>query len=331
MYKKLYYIHNKSTNPFYNLALEEYILTTKKNMSFLVLWQNNNTVVIGNNQNAMEEINLDFVRKNGISVVRRTTGGGAVYHDMGNVNFSFITELDESEGFTINDFTRPVIKALSDIGVTAKADGRNDITIDGLKISGNAQRIYKGRILHHGTLLFDPDKEMLVSALRPRPEKYESKSTKSVKSRVGSIASFLKSSMTVDEFILSLKNSFSKDVPIEDYVFTAEDEAAVKKLAEEKYARPDWTFRAVQPMDIKCSAKFDGGIIDIMLNVKESRIDGCRIFGDFMAAADIAPLEESLIGAEFSPEGVYGAIKDLPLKNILGDITSKELVSCIFD
>ena len=111
MYKKLYYIHNKSTNPFYNLALEEYILTTKQNMSFLILWQNNNTVVIGNNQNALEEINLDFVDKNGVFVVRRTTGGGAVYHDMGNVNFSFITELDESEGFTINDFTRPVIKA----------------------------------------------------------------------------------------------------------------------------------------------------------------------------------------------------------------------------
>lgn len=330
MYKKLYYIHNKSTNPFYNLALEEYILTTKQNMSFLILWQNNNTVVIGNNQNALEEINLDFIEKNGVFVVRRTTGGGAVYHDMGNVNFSFITELDESEGFTINDFTRPVIKALSDIGVTAQADGRNDITIDGLKISGNAQRIYKGRILHHGTLLFDSDIKKLADALKVRPEKFLSKSTKSVKSRVGNISSFLKEKMTVDEFISSLAASFSKDTPMEDYILTDEDQKAVEKLAAEKYSRPEWTFRTVQPMDIKCSAKFDGGLIDIMLSIKDNKISQCKIFGDFMSLTDALPLEEALVGTTFSPEAIRTVLDGLPLKNILGGISADEFIDCIF-
>ncbi len=281
MYKKLYYIHNKSTNPFYNLALEEYILTTKKNMSFLVIWQNYNTVVIGNNQNVWEEVNLDFIKENGISVVRRTTGGGAVYHDMGNINFSFITDLNESEGFTINDFTRPIIKVLSDIGIDAKADGRNDITINGAKISGNAQRIYKNRILHHGTLLFAPDINMLSTQVEPY-------------------------SLSDDE--------------IND----------INRLAEEKYSRPEWTFRAVQPMDIKCSAKFDGGIIDIILCVSDNKISQCNIFGDFMSVTDISPLENALVGTEFASQSIKDVLDKLDLKSILGGITSEEFISCIF-
>lgn len=330
MYKKLYRIHNKSTNPFYNLALEEYILTTKKNMSFLILWQNNNTVVIGNNQNAWEEVNLDFARKNGISVVRRITGGGAVYHDMNNVNFSFITELDESGGFTINDFVRPVTAALSDMGVPAVADGRNDITVNGLKVSGNAQRISGGRILHHGTLLFKADTQKMSSVLRVRPEKFVSKSTKSVKSRVGSISELIDKKMTVSEFIAALEDSFSKDTPTELYELTPDDIAEVERLAAEKYSRPEWTFRAVQPMDIKCSAKYDGGIIDIMLKVENDRVAACRIFGDFMSVDDPSALEEAVAGAEFSPEGIRAAISGLPLNNILGGITGEQFIECIF-
>lgn len=330
MYKKLYYIHNKSTNPFYNLALEEYILTTKKNMSFLVIWQNYNTVVIGNNQNVWEEVNLDFIKENGISVVRRTTGGGAVYHDMGNINFSFITDLNESEGFTINDFTRPIIKVLSDIGIDAKADGRNDITINGAKISGNAQRIYKNRILHHGTLLFAPDINMLSSSLKVRPEKFMSKSTKSVKSRVGSIYAALKTKITVSEFIESIYDSFAKDTQVEPYSLSDDEINDINRLAEEKYSRPEWTFRAVQPMDIKCSAKFDGGIIDIILCVSDNKISQCNIFGDFMSVTDISPLENALVGTEFASQSIKDVLDKLDLKSILGGITSEEFISCIF-
>ena len=162
------------------MAFEEYVLTHRQQGEYLLLWQNDNTIVVGRNQNTAQEIDPAFVEKHHINVVRRSTGGGAVYHDMGNLNYSFITDIGNSERLTMERFTQPVVAALRGLGLHAEASGRNDILVEGRKVSGTAQRLVNGRILHHGTLLFDSRPEMIAGALRVDPAKFASKGAKSV-------------------------------------------------------------------------------------------------------------------------------------------------------
>ena len=207
--ERLHYLETGSTDPAYNLAFEEYVLTHRMDGDYLILWQNDNTVVVGQNQNTAAEINRAFVEEHHINVVRRGTGGGAVYHDLGNLNYSFINDVGD-DGISIRRFTQPVVAALRSLGLNAEASGRNDILVEGRKVSGTAQRVYKTRILHHGTLLFDSDPDMVAGALNVDPEKFRSKGRKSVRSRIGNIRSFLKQDMTLQDFWAHLRVSLGK-------------------------------------------------------------------------------------------------------------------------
>lgn len=241
MQHAVHYLETGSRDPYYNLAFEEYVLTHRTRGDYLLLWQNDNTIVVGQNQNTEAEINRPFVEAHHIHVVRRSTGGGAVYHDLGNLNYSFITDAGDRAALSMARFTQPVVEALRGLGLQAEASGRNDILVEGRKVSGTAQRLWGDRILHHGTLLFDANADMVAGALQVDPEKFRSKSTKSVRSRIGNIRSFLKQDMDMPAFWAYLKETLAGSGMVFD-ALTAQELAQVDALKAEKYDTWEWNY-----------------------------------------------------------------------------------------
>ena len=325
----VYYLETKSTDPYYNLAFEEYVLTHRTEGDYLLLWQNDNTVVVGRNQNTAEEINADFVEKHRINVVRRSTGGGAVYHDMGNLNYSFITDVGD-DGISIRRFTEPVVAALRSLGLNAEASGRNDILVEGRKVSGTAQRRHGGRILHHGTLLFDANPGMVAGALNVDPEKFRSKSTKSVRSRIGNIRSFLKQDMTLQDFWAHLRVSLGKtDVAPEQ--LTAEELAQVQRLKEEKYDTWEWTYGRSPRYNYTGKRRWPGGNLEVYAEIHEGKAEQIRFYGDFMAAASMDAVTAALTGCQFRPEAFGKVLDGFDLPVYFGGVTKDEILQTIFD
>ena len=323
-----YYLETSSTDPAYNLAVEEYALTRFREGNLLMLWQNASSVIIGRNQNTAEEINQDFVNSHNIRVVRRNTGGGAVYHDLGNLNYSFITDVDGTDRQTYERFVAPVVSALTDLGLDACSSGRNDILVSGKKVSGTAQQVLKGRILHHGTLLFDTDATMIQGALNPDPEKFRSKSVKSVRSRVGNIRSFLSVDMTVDRFWEHLKSFFlvSDARQIE---LTPDDLQAIVELKEKKYDTWEWNYGRSPKCQIQSKSRYEGGSLDVRFSVESGKISEIHIYGDFLAVKPVAELEERLTGCQRREDSLMAALSDMDIHSYLGAITVQELVQTI--
>lgn len=327
------YLLSDSINPFYNLAMEEYIFkNSKPHDDIVILWQNEPTIVIGIHQNALEEINFDFVKANNIHVVRRITGGGAVYHDLGNLNYSFITDYDNNTtAINFKKYTLPIIKALKKIGIQSELSGRNDITIDGKKFSGNAQSIIKGRILHHGTLLFNSDLSILGKTLNVKSDKIQSKGVKSVKSRVTNIIDYMNNKVSVEEFkIILLKYLFEYE-PSQQYILTENDKKLISKLAEEKYSAWDWVYGRAPRFNFKNYKRFDGGSIEVLLNIEDGYISECSIFGDFLALTSLDEVLEKLKGCKYEKEEVRKVLKNLKLHEFFGSISLDHILNVFFD
>lgn len=324
------YLETKSTDPCHNLAFEQYVLENRSEGDWLILWQNADTVVLGLNQNAEEELDRAFVEAHGTSVVRRMTGGGAVYHDLGNLNYSFISDLGDAAALSIARFTAPVCRALASMGVNAETSGRNDITVDGRKISGVAQRIFKNRILHHGTLLFDSDPALVAAALCADPAKFSSKSAKSVRSRIGNIRDFLPRDMTLAEFWQRLLLELSRDGLVRREL-SADELAQVSRLAEEKYRSWDWTRGRSPDYDFKNKRRFEGGTLEVRLSVEGGLISDALFRGDFMAVTDSTPAANALKGVRFERGAVGAALAALDLAPMLGGIRLCEILETIFD
>lgn len=326
---RVIYLETGSQDPAYNLAFEEYVLSRRTEGDYLILWQNDNTVVVGQNQNTEEEINRAFVEAHGVRVVRRTTGGGAVYHDLGNLNYSFITDAGETERLTMERFTRPVVSALRGLGLQAEASGRNDILVEGRKVSGTAQRVLKGRILHHGTLLFNANSGMVSGALRADPEKFRSKSAKSVRSRVGNIRDFLREDMDLPAFWAYLKTVMAGEGFVTG-ALTPEELEAVEALKRSKYDSWEWNFGHSPAYDMVNKRRWDGGSLEVRVSVEQGRITGIAFRGDFLSRCSLDPLTEALRGVPFRREDVAAALERRPLQDYFGGITGEEILETVF-
>ncbi|TLS50686.1 lipoate--protein ligase [Paenibacillus antri] len=319
-------------DPAMNLALEEYAL---RNLpledSILLFYVNEPSIIIGKNQNTIEEIDREYVEANGIHVVRRLSGGGAVYHDLGNLNFSFITK-DEGDSFrNFAKFTKPVTDALRRLGVDAELSGRNDILVGERKISGNAQFATKGRMYSHGTLLFDSDMERVASALRVKPMKFESKSTKSVRSRVANISEFLPEPMTMEQFRGALLREIFGTEPerVPTVNMTADDWEAVRKLADARYRSWDWNYGRSPKSNVQHAHKFPSGIVDIRLFVEEGRISSCAIYGDFFGTGDVGEAEAALTEAKYEESSLRQALEGVDVEKLLGGVSREEFIDLL--
>ena len=319
----------ESTDPYYNLAVEEHILRCWEE-DVLLLWRNKNTIVVGRNQNTAEEINQSYADANNINIVRRISGGGAVYHDLNNVNFSFIVGLNTIAEQRMADFMTPIAAALNNMGVPAMIDGRNDLAVHGKKISGNAQSIYKKRILHHGTLRFDVDLDALSRALRVTPEKFQSKSTKSVRARVANIREWLPD-ISVSTFMEKLQRQLAPGFPHQYLALQESDELAVQHLRSSKYLSWDWNHGETPPFSFRNKRTFSGGTVEALLDIRHGIIERCAFFGDFMAQGDLSLATKALCGLRYQMRDVDEALARLPLDICFGTLTREEILKCLFN
>lgn len=315
----------KTTNPYRNLAIEEFLFKNSDDDVFM-LWQNEPTVVIGKNQNAYVEINFEFTNAKNIHIARRITGGGAVYHDLGNLNYTFISVNNKGATLDFEHFTKPIIEALSTIGITAELSGRNDLIANGKKISGNAQYANDGRVLHHGTLLFNSDLTILSNALNVDKEKIESKAIKSVRARVTNISELLPQKQSLENFIALIKNYTISKFNAQEIVPPISDEI---DLLEKRNGSTEWIFPnrdLVSKYKTKIKKRFDFGTVEVLLEMKNDVILNIKIIGDFFELNNVEILEDAIRGKSISK---IAKCKEIDVGNYILEMKNKDFISLI--
>jgi len=326
-------IRNESNDPHFNLALEEYAVKHLNfGEDFIILWQNEPSVIIGRNQNTIEEINTRFINENKINVVRRLSGGGAVYHDFGNLNFTFIVKNNKDVVSNFKRFTEPIIKALRNFGVNAEFSGRNDITIDGKKFSGNAQYYFGDRLLHHGTILFNSDLSVVQDALNVKSEKIESKGIKSVRSRVTNIYPYMTKNITIEEFKDTLLKFLLEDDDYKqkEYILSDKDLDSIRELMSKRYSLWEWNYGESPEFDIEKNKRFAGGKLDLRFNVKDGKISSIKILGDFFGKKEVTELENLLLGHQYKEASIKELLHSMDFENYFAAISIDDFIECMF-
>lgn len=324
------FVNNNNTNPYFNHSAEEYILKNINEDCFM-LWRNEPCILIGRNQNALSEINVDYVKENNIKVVRRITGGGAVFNDLGNINFSFICKSSDDLSTNFLKFTAPLIKALNSLGIDASFSGRNDMVIGDRKFSGNAQFYYNDKVLHHGTLLFSSCMTDLSSALKVNPLKIKAKGIKSVSSRVTNISEHLHSPMSIIEFknyiINFIMNLYNEE---KLYNFTENDLNEINKICENKFSTWNWNFGNSPKYSYKKEKRFDYGTIEVNVQVTSGYIEKIKFYGDFFFTKDIKNLEKSFVGIKHEENSLKCLLNNINIEDYIKGISKNDMLSLMF-
>lgn len=320
-------IDSPSTNAYFNIASEEYLLTHFPTEDIFLLYVNAPSIIVGKFQNTLAEINLDYVREKDIKVVRRMSGGGTVYHDLGNLNFSFHTLLGQNDFGDFSVFTQPVLRMLNKLGVPAELKGRNDLLVEGRKFSGNAKLARQGKMIQHGTILLDSEMEVLGEALKANPLKFIDKATKSNRSRVTNLIHYLPEDTTTEGLKNLLTHEIINNNPgAERYELTAEDRDGIAKLMMEKYETWDWNYGFSPNYNFQKAAKLPAGFIEVHLDVEKGIIEKVKIFGDFFAPRPIEELEERLVGHKHEEAELRSLLGGLELSDYFGKVTVEEVM-----
>ena len=320
-------IDSPSNNAYFNIASEEYLLHRFPTEDIFLLYVNAPSIIVGKFQNTLAEINLDYVKEKEIKVVRRMSGGGTVYHDLGNLNFSFHTLLGQNDFGDFSFFTQPVLNMLNGLGVPAILQGRNDLLVDGKKFSGNAKLARHGKMIQHGTILLDSEMEVLGEALKVNPLKFIDKAIKSNRSRVTNLINYLPKETTTNDLKKLLTEEIMKNNPAaERYELTEEDLQGIQQLMAEKYETWDWNFGFSPNYNFQKAIKVPAGFIEVHLDIVHGIIEKAKIFGDFFASKPIEELEEMLLGHKHEVSTLKELFSKIDLMEFFGKVTLEEVI-----
>lgn len=323
-------INSSNTSPYFNLASEEYLLKCFQEDVFL-LYRNVPSIVVGKHQNTLAEINLPFVQEKEILVARRISGGGTVFHDLGNLNFAFFTTGKDGDLVNYRRATLPIIEALGEMGLEAKLGKRNEILHKKLKISGTASHVWKKRVLHHGTLLFSSEMGNLSAALKSVQERFTDRAVRSVPARVTNIRDHLAESLNVEQFqerILGHLLKTNKDARF--YQFSPTDIAQIEERSDSKFATWEWNFGYSPKYQFCKSITFKSGRLDLHMNVEKGVIKGLKMVGDFTSVIDVSLLEQMLMGSIHDPETLRIRLSEIKVSDYISGMENEELLVGMF-